>query len=217
MSSYGLLIVSGIIAATLVAEKLTKKRGKNPDLLWGAVLCGVFCGVIGARLYHVLHLWNYYGTNPIKILAVWQGGLGIYGGILFGLIGAGLYLKHKNEKVLEWADIGGVAMPLGQAIGRLGNYVNGELLPYALYELAANLALFAVLLGLYFTKRVNLASGTLFFVYLGGYGTIRLLLESTRPEVWKIFGVSVAQGISVVLIVVALTGSAWLNLGKKGA
>ncbi len=142
---YGLIIVFAILVAALYAEKIAKKQSKNTNILWGALFIGLIFGVIGARLFHVLDLWPYYLQHPTNILKVWYGGLGIFGGILFGGLAGACYLKLKHEPLLPWFDIAALALPLGQALGRFANYANDELLPFALYESALDFALFLIL------------------------------------------------------------------------
>ena len=103
-------------------------------------------GVVGARLYHVLTpspstgitpAW--YFAHPLEILAIWNGGLGIYGALVGGALGLWLYTRRHRLDFWAWLDIAAPAIPLGQAIGRWGNFVNQELygapttLPWAIY------------------------------------------------------------------------------------
>ncbi|MCX6816430.1 MAG: prolipoprotein diacylglyceryl transferase [Candidatus Beckwithbacteria bacterium] len=116
---YGLMMVLGILAGAGVASKKDKK-------IWDSLLWVVGGGIIGARIYHVIDLWGYYQQHLSEIPAVWHGGLGIFGGILGGVIGLGLYARNK-QNFLKLLDAGAVGLPLGQAIGRLGNWFNQEL------------------------------------------------------------------------------------------
>ena len=146
---YGLTITTGLFLSLLLAEQIIqqnkdfKKDDKN--ILWEGFLYMVVCGIIGARLYHVIDYWEIYKDYPFKIIQLWHGGLGIFGAIAGGLIAAIFYLKKKKQTVLKWLDIAGIVTPLGQAIGRWGNVFNKELLPYSIYESAFNLILFLLL------------------------------------------------------------------------
>ena len=212
---YGFLIALGILVAALVAERMARTEGKNTDVLWGALLAGLFSGLVGARVYHVLSVPSIYMQNPMQTLMVWQGGLGIFGAVLFGLLGLVVYLKYKQEKILGWLDIAGVAMPLAQAIGRWGNYFNRELLPYAIYESAATFLLFLILLGLWKFYRDKLKAGTLFFLYLIGYSLIRLLLSSFRSDVWPSLGFDMAAPISWLTIVFSIASLIYIYKAKS--
>lgn len=199
---YGILISTGILIATLLAEELAKKQGKNPQILWESLIFLIVFGVLGARLYHVVDYWEFYNQNPLQIPIIWKGGLGIFGGIFAGFFALVLYLRRKKEPILEWLDIVGLVTPLGQAIGRWGNYFNQELLPYAIYESGFNLLLFLILW--IFHKRLFKQKGNMFFTYLMGYGTIRFFLEFIRENSWEIKRVNVAQLISLILVLISI-------------
>jgi phosphatidylglycerol:prolipoprotein diacylglycerol transferase len=202
--------------------------------------------LIGARAYHVVDLWDvYYKLFPSKIWAVWEGGLGIYGGIIGGTLGLFLFALWKLWKqgevdgvkrgrlafiglrMLLAADLVAIAMPLGQAIGRLGNFVNKELFgaptslpwgvyipqelrpemylgseyfhPLFFYESGLNLILFALMIWLVF-KLVAFRRGFFLAVYLVGYGVIRFGLDYLRIEPWRMGVFTVAQWISLLMI-----------------
>jgi len=138
---YGLIIVAAILVAASVAARLAKRDGKDPDHIWGAMFGAVILGIIGARLWYVLfppvsavaagrdtawYLANFFNLDGGAI-AIWTGGLHIFGAFLGGFLGAYIYLRQNKLKVLEWLDIAAVALPLAQFIGRFANYVNQEL------------------------------------------------------------------------------------------
>ncbi len=134
---YGLLIMGGVLAAGFVAAREARRRGKEPEHVWNALIWVLILGMIGARLYHVVSNpadstvnLNYYLQNPVKVLYIWEGGLGIYGAIAGGLLAVYLYVRWHGLSFLRWADIGVVGLPLAQAIGRWGNFVNQELYGY---------------------------------------------------------------------------------------
>ena len=152
---YGFFVVLGILVGTWIVEKIRKS----------CLLFTIYClpsvfdilpwllipGIIGARLYHVFDYWKYYVENPRQIFLVWQGGLGIFGGILGAIVGLWIFLKFKkfgpkahhplddkglkfNQAFLSLLDLGVIGLSVGQAIGRWGNYFNQEL-----YGLPTNL------------------------------------------------------------------------------
>lgn len=206
---YGLLITFAILVCLLLSESLVKKSGKDNNIFWGVALYSIIGGITGARLYHVAHLWNYYGNNPIKIFEIWNGGLGIYGALIGGTVATIVYLKVKNQNIPEWLDIAGLALPLGQAIGRWGNFFNNELYPYFLYESVLDLLLF-LFLSLIYSKQKAINSsalfhpGRIFALYLLGYSTVRFFLEPFRINSWQIYSLNVAQLISIILMGVSL-------------
>ena len=116
---YGLIVGIAIVAGWSVAERIEPKVSK----LFPWVIAG---GIRGARLYHVTHLWEYYSVHQGQILAIWEGGLAIFGGIMGGIVVLGLVAKNRDE---FWHALGAmvVGLPLAQAIGRWGNLVNNEL------------------------------------------------------------------------------------------
>jgi len=195
---YGIIISLGILISALYCERLSKNKGLNPNSLWSGLFFGLVFGITGARLYHVLDLFSFYSQNPIKIFQIWNGGLGIYGGLFAGVLAFIIYLKTKKENILKWLDIAGVGIPLAQGIGRWGNYFNKELLPYSIYESLFDIILFLVLS--YLIKSRKIKSGIIFSSYLIGYGIIRIVLEKTRQGVWNIHGIDVAGFISLILI-----------------
>ncbi|MFN2114975.1 MAG: prolipoprotein diacylglyceryl transferase [Anaerolineae bacterium] len=134
---YGLMITLGTLVAAFVADREARRRGENPDHVWNALIVVMIFGLIGARLYHVIsspagdtsNLQSYL-DDPVKIISFWSGGLrglGIFGALVGGVFGLWLYTKWQKLPFALWADICVVGVPLGQAIGRWGNYFNQEL------------------------------------------------------------------------------------------
>lgn len=163
---YGLIIGVAIVAGWSVAEKLEPKTNKvAPWIIVG--------GLVGARLYHVIDLWSYYSQNLAQIVMVWNGGLGIFGGIIGGLL-----VWWIIDRRLETLAAIVTGLPLAQAIGRLGNAVNGEfvqkvwILPWWCAEAILDLILFVLLRGRTPKYRI--------WIYLVGYGLIRLVLQPYR-------------------------------------
>lgn len=167
-----------IVVGWSVAEKLEPKVGKIAPWV-------IVAGLVGARLYHVIDEWSYYSQNINQIMAVWNGGMSIWGGMVGG--GVGLTIYHYCIKSLDnlWEILGAVvtAMPLAQAIGRIANGVNGEfvnqvwLLPWWSVEMVLDLLLFVVLWGI---KLRGLSSQVKVVTYLVGYGLIRVILQPYR-------------------------------------
>lgn len=209
---YGLIIGLAIWIAIEIFERLLRKYKIPRKFLDGLYLFSILGGIAGARLYHVIDFWErYYSREWIKILFIWEGGLGIWGAIVGGVISILIYgyfynIKNKNSRVnlLFVLDRITVVLPLSQMIGRLGNWVNGELVgkngePLFLYEGVLNLALFLVLIYLINKKdRPGMTLG----VYLVGYGLIRFLLENLRPDqvIWRVGNIPTAIIFSTVAI-----------------
>jgi phosphatidylglycerol---prolipoprotein diacylglyceryl transferase len=138
---YGIIIVTAILVAAWIAARLARRDGRDPDHVWGAMFGAVILGIIGARLWFILFppqslvaagkdtAWffqNFFNLQDGAI-AIWSGGLHIFGAFLGGFIGAYLYIRQQKLPVGPWLDIAAVVLPLGQAIGRWANYINQEL------------------------------------------------------------------------------------------
>lgn len=203
---YGLMIGIGVWLAIEVALRRAKNQKEVAGLM--AVLpAAVLGGVIGARLYHVIDFWSrYYQLNPVKIFYFWEGGLGIWGAIVGSMFSIYIFCLIKKINFMVILDSLIVGGPLAQAVGRLGNWVNGELYgkngePLFAYEAGLNLILFVFLW--WWTKKKT-RPGQLTGLYLIGYGLIRILLEGLRPQeiIWKVNGVPMAMiwgGVAVAI------------------
>ena len=140
---YGLIVSFAIFISLNAAEKLATKSKLDINVLWRSSLWAIVAGVVGARLYHVIDFAYYYGQNPLSILFVHKGGLGIYGALIGGAIGFYFSLKSsvkgKKASLVDYFDVTAIVIPLGQAIGRWANLANKELfgvptnLPWGLY------------------------------------------------------------------------------------
>jgi prolipoprotein diacylglyceryl transferase len=233
---YGLMIALGVLAAVAIARRRWSALGGDPEDITTIALVAVPAGLIGARLYHVITDWSrlYSGGRwwP-DAFAIWNGGLGIPGGVLVG-VAAGVVVCRRIQ--VDWrhvADAAAPAIPVAQAIGRLGNWFNQELygrptdLPWALriddpegyppgttfhptflYEGLWNLALAGlIVLG---GRRLVLKPGRWMAVYVAGYGLGRLWVESLRVDVATEFGgLRVNTWISLVAIAGGLLWLFW--------
>lgn len=205
---YGLVVALGVIAAAYLAGVLLRHRGLSSELAVHAAVIGVPMGLIGARIYHVITDWKLYRENWVDIFKIWEGGLGIPGAIAGGFLGGLLALRIRKAPMMPVVDAAAAAFPLGQAIGRLGNYFNQELfgrptdLPWGLeidpgnrpalyldeetfhptfaYEGLWNLAACAVLVWVF--RRRFLPSGHMFALYLALYSAGRLWVEALRAD-----------------------------------
>jgi len=212
---YGLLIVIGIILGLLISRHFLKEKGYyESDFYWKIIFWLVVSGVVGARIYHLIDYLEYYSQNIDKILALWEGGLGIFGAIISCLLVLKILESPKLSRVV---DALALVAPLVQAVGRLGNYFNQELygkitnLPWGIningsglkyhpifaYESILNALLFTILVSLY--KRDKYKQGKLLYLYLIGYSVIRFALEGLRINPWSVAGLNVAQFISILI------------------
>lgn len=201
LNIYGLMIALGVVCGVWLFGKRLEERGAGTsDDASSMAIWAVVAGVIGARLYHVATDWDRFADNLGAIPKIWEGGLGIPGGLLFGTA-MGLYMaKQKGIAYSTAATCAAPAVPLAQAIGRWGNYFNQELygratdLPWALKIDADHLV-------------VNPATGARFvegttfhptFLYesLWSFATVALLLyidKRWRPQGGSLFGLYIAM------------------------
>ena len=228
---YGLIIAFAIFAGWYLAKKRTKiyrvpqKIFDDPILLIPLVL-----SIAGARLYHVLDLWSYYGRNLAKIVEIQNGGLGIWGGILGMILGFLIVVKLKKLDFLNSLDLAAPSVILGQAIGRFGNYINQEgfgpptNLPWGVptdpenrpaqylmyprfhptffYEAILNFIFFILLL--YLAGKVKI-KGQVFALYLIFYSVARTISEFWRIDTWVVDGFKMAYLFSLAAFICGVT------------
>lgn len=124
--TYGITFALGVLASYLVGRWVAKKRGIYTDTFDDIAFWAVVIGFICARAYYVLTYPQYYSGNLIEVLKTWDGGLSIFGGLLGGIAAVAWRARHFRIKFLTIADSIAIGLPLGQAIGRIGNYINHE-------------------------------------------------------------------------------------------
>lgn len=229
---YGVLIASALLIGLLLAIKRSPKYGINPDLVMDFFLYMTPAVIIGARLYYVIFSFDYYAAHPQEIFATWHGGLAIHGGIIAGVIVALVLCRVKKISFFAFSDVLIPALPLGQAIGRWGNYFNQEAygsqtdLPWAitvndvalgmikvhptfLYESIWNLLTFGFIF--FYEDKIKKVDGELFFVYLSLYSVGRFFIEGLRTDSLMFMGLRTAQLISLALIAVGVGGLWYLR------
>lgn len=124
---YGIIIASAVLLGGLIGSRVARWVGEDPDDGWSMLLPVVVFAVIGARIYHVIHLWDHYAANPIEIPQIWNGGVAIPGAVAGGALAIIVFGRLRGLNIPRWMDIFAVGLLLGQAVGRLGNFVNQEL------------------------------------------------------------------------------------------
>jgi phosphatidylglycerol:prolipoprotein diacylglycerol transferase len=139
---YGIILMVGALAAAWLASIEARRRKQNPELVWDGLVWVLVGGIIGARIWHILTppqsmaapppigqglTTSYYLTHPLDALAIWNGGLGIPGAVIGGMLALYWFARNRKLNFAMWADIVAPALALGQAIGRWGNFVNREL------------------------------------------------------------------------------------------
>jgi prolipoprotein diacylglyceryl transferase len=234
---YALFILAGIVIAAWLTSRRLTARGGERGLVLDITLWAVPFGIIGGRLYHVVtHPGDYFyaGADLWKVLYVWEGGLAIFGAVIFGSVGAYIGCRRAGVRFLSFADALAPGMLLAQAAGRLGNYFNQELFgtgttlpwglqidssnpafppglpadtlfhPLFLYEILWNVTGAAVILLI--DRKWPLRWGKALGLYLIIYGTGRAWFESFRldPTEFELVGVKINILTAAVVVVIGL-------------
>lgn len=130
LRAYALCIVAGIVAACWITEVRLRRRGAPPYTVLDIAVWAVPFGIVGARIYHVITSPDQYfgpGGDPMGALRIWEGGLGVWGAIAFGALGAWFACRRRGIPLSMVADAAAVGIPVAQALGRMGNWFNNEL------------------------------------------------------------------------------------------
>lgn len=227
---YGILIMLGVILATVYASARAQQFGIQKDDLYDTVLWAVPIGIVCARIYYVIFEWEQYKDNLLEIVATWHGGLAIYGGILGGIVVIVVVCKVKKIHVMDMLDLCASAIPIGQILGRWGNFFNCEAYgsattapwrmvigktleeagatgnhPTFFYESAWNLIGFILL---YFSSKKRKYRGEILLLYLGWYGLGRFFIEGLRTDSLYLWGtgIRVSQVVALICIIIGLGG-----------
>ncbi|MBE9167168.1 prolipoprotein diacylglyceryl transferase [Pleurocapsales cyanobacterium LEGE 06147] len=243
---YGLLIALAILIGVTLSQYLAKRRGVKPELLGDLAIWLLLAAIPSARIYYVLFEWQEYAQRPEDIIAIWKGGIAIHGAIIGGAIAAIIFARLNRVSFWQLSDLVVPSLVLGQAIGRWGNFFNSEAFgrptdlpwklyippthrppeylnydyfhPTFLYESLWNLAVFALLIYLFFwglKHKDRLKVGTLTFVYLIAYSIGRFWIEALRTDSLMLGYLRIAQIVSLGAIAFGLLGLAWLYWFKR--
>ncbi len=247
--AYALCIIAGILVAVWVGDRRWQARGGRAGQIADIAIWAVPFGIVGGRVYHVITDNGKYfggGNNPITALYVWQGGLGIWGAIALGGIGAWIGARQAGVKFLPLADALAPGIVIAQAIGRWGNWFNQELfgkptsLPWALeipdvskrpagyeqydtfhptflYECLWDLGVAGLVI--WADRRFRLGYGRAFALYVAGYCAGRGWIEYLRidpVEANDVFGLRLNVWTSIVMFVAAVTYFIWSSRRHPG-
>jgi prolipoprotein diacylglyceryl transferase len=232
LRAYGLLIALGVFAAVWLGDRRWQDRGGEAGTLSSIALWAVPGGLVGARIYHVATDYELYTHHPFNAVKIWQGGLGIWGGVAGGVLVGWIVVRRRGLDMRTMLDAVAPALPLAQAIGRWGNYFNQELfgrptkLPWALqvdpshrppglehfatfqptflYESLWDLAVAGLVL--WAGKRLRLRRGYLFVLYVALYTFGRFWTELLRIDfAHKILGLRFNDWVSILIFAGAAT------------
>ncbi len=231
---HGVFSAVGIVIGVWLTFRLSKGSGISEDDISMIALWAIIGGIVGARLFHVVDAWDYYSQNLIQIVKITEGGLSIYGAIVVGLFAAVAAMATKRVPIGRFLDAGAPGLVLGQAIGRIGDIINGEhhglptdwpigvryVNPNTLgeagktvhlavgYEMIWDLISFAILL--YFRKRLP-SDGMVFALYTSLYAFGRFFITFTRVDNKVFFDLSQAQIIALILFVLSVPVIFWMT------
>jgi prolipoprotein diacylglyceryl transferase len=233
LRAYAGFILLGALVAVWLGDKRWVARGGKKGFVADVAATAVPAGLVGARLYHVLTSdQSHYFSHPVDALKIWQGGLGIWGGIAGGALGAWWVLRKHGVPFLAFADALAPCLPVAQAIGRFGNYFNQELfgrpttLPWGLeidaahrpagysgfatfhptfaYEALWDLGVAGLVL--WADRRWQLGRGRAFALYVAAYCVGRGWIEALRiDDAHKLLGIRLNDFTSGVLFLAAVT------------
>jgi prolipoprotein diacylglyceryl transferase len=237
--AYALAIILGVVAAVVIGERRWVARGGTKGLVTDVATLAVPGGIVGARIYHVITSPDRYLDEPVAALYVWQGGLGIPGGIAGGFLVSWLVLYRRGIAKGAFADAVAPGVAVAQAIGRLGNWFNQELFgrptslpwgltvdpdnpdavpgaeayhPTFLYELLWNLGVAGVVI--WADRRFRLGGGRAFALYVALYATGRIWIEALRiDDANTVLGLR----LNVVVMGVVLLGALTYLVLRRGA
>lgn len=213
---YGILLSTGIMVGILLAYNEAKRLGYDPEYIIDLALWCIPAAIIGARLYYVIFEWDYYRGDLLKIINIREGGLAIHGALIAAVLTGYVFTRVRKLSFWENADLVAPSIAIGQAIGRWGNYVNGEAhggptdLPWGimvdglkvhptfLYESLWDFGVFIFLIMYRRKKKVN---GEVFLLYGILYSVGRFWIEGLRTDSLMFCGMRVAQLISVAIVI----------------
>lgn len=229
---YSVIILISFFVGGVLAIHEAKKWKIPEEFMINLFFYIIVFSLIGARLYYVIFNFDYYSNNLIEIIKVWEGGLAIHGGLIAALIVTIIYSKKYKINTLRLLDILVVSLLLGQAIGRWGNFMNGEAhgtittlehlsslhipnfiingmyidgnyyIPTFLYESICSIIGFIILI--IFRSRKYTKVGMTTSLYLIWYGIERIIIEGMRTDSLMLGNIRIAQLVSFIMIIIGI-------------
>lgn len=228
---YGVLIALGVLVGMFLASYNAKKNNLDFEKILDGFLVAFPCAIIGARAYYVFFEFDHFRDNILSIFNLRTGGLAIHGGLIGGLIGAIIYCKIKKVKIMKYLDVVAPSLIFAQAIGRWGNFMNGEAHgdevtyefiskfpqfiqkgmyidghyynPTFLYESFWNIVVFTVLMIILYKKKES-EDGIVIASYAMLYSVGRLFIEQLRTDSLMIGNIKMAQIISIIGMIIGI-------------
>lgn len=236
---YGIIIAGGFLLAAIYASRRAENFGiKSSDIL-DMLIFALPISILSARAYYVIFSWDQYKNNPNEIIAIWHGGLAIYGGIIGAILTAFFYCRIRKIRFSSMLDVGSLGLLIGQSIGRWGNFMNAEAfgrltnLPWRMnigqtiseagqygyhptffYESMWNLLGFILL---HFYSKNRKFSGEIFLLYVTWYGFGRFFIEGLRTDSLYFMNsnIRISQVVAICSMIVALLMILFIRKKKK--
>ena len=223
---HGLFAAAGIAAGLSLSLWVARRDGFPEDPVLNVAPWAILSGMLGARMLHVVDNWDIYVQEPIKILQINEGGIGLFGAIVGGSLGGWAAARAMGFSIAPIADIAAPGLLIGQAVGRIGDIINGEHLSIATslpwgtmylhpdspgsrfpvqpavgYELILDLAILGIVM---FVKRRLPTAGMTYWTYLILYSLGRFILSFLRLDPVRVAGLQVSQFVALITFYVAI-------------
>ncbi len=225
--SYGLMLAVAVFLASFLASREAPRLGIKSDLIFDLTFWVVLFGLLGARIFYILLDFPFFMSHPLEIIMIQKGGLAWQGGLILGGIAGIGFVQKKGLPLFKMLDFTAPYIALGQAIGRLGCFLNGccygkevsygiffpvhqaRLHPAQLYEFLGLITIFFILK---WVQKKNKRQGTIFLLYLVLASFLRFAIEFARADqLWMAYGLSLNQWISLGLIAVSIPAYFYLR------
>jgi len=234
IGGYGLMLGTGFYLAFLLFERELKLRNMNPELAYKVLLSAIPCGIIGAKIFHILEHFSEFIMNPIDMIFSGSG-LSVYGGYILSLLVSMIIIKKSRESILNVFDVVSPSLALGYCFGRFGCHVAGDgcygittfsilgtaypngivpttipVMPTPLFEVFLSFVTVGLLLQI---RKLDLNVGKIFAIFLLLNGIPRFLVEFIRLNPKLIFNLTQAQVIAIIFILTGIT--CWIFSKKR--
>ena len=227
---HGFFAFVAVVVAVLLVARWAQRGLIVSDVIYSTAIWAIMGGILGARAVHVIDRWDFYGDNPGEIIAIWNGGIALYGAILGGFLAGSIYARFQHYPIGRLADVTAPALLMAQTIGRIGDIINGEHVskltdlswgfvythpdslsnqvhgllashPVIAYEMIWNMIVLGVVWWLW--GRIK-PDGMLFALYLALYSFGRFLITFLREDKTWFAGLQEAHLIAIVVVVVTV-------------
>jgi phosphatidylglycerol:prolipoprotein diacylglycerol transferase len=227
---HGFFSFVGVVVAVLLVARWAPREGIVSDVIYSTAIWAIIGGILGARAVHVIDRWDFYSDNPVEIIAIWRGGIALFGAIVGGFAGGAIYAKLQGYPIGRLADLTAPALIIAQTIGRIGDIINGEHIskatehswgfvythshslssqvhgliashPAVVYEMIWNMIVLGVVWWLW--GRIK-PDGMLFALYISLYSFGRFFITFLRDDKVWFLGLQEAHLIAILIVMVTV-------------